>query len=157
MEEARCVICSKPATLRCPSCIDGVDYNGHPFAIHYCSVPCLESDLPTHEQNCKIANNHKQLYRTGELLQQLFYVYREKGFDIDVALVAESGGKMHVYEAPPVKGKALVPFPHVRFPKSEDKLAMLAWFACAESLALTHELLCDSLAGQSGRSPPTIS
>ncbi|KAE8443550.1 hypothetical protein EG329_001712 [Mollisiaceae sp. DMI_Dod_QoI] len=87
----------------------------------------------------------KLLYQAGDLLQEMFYVYRENVFDKLIVNIEHKDGKMYIYEG--VYGRLqnnfdlLEPFPHHLVSNEEDKHAILAHLSCGEAVGWMNELI----------------
>ena len=97
-----CASYTKPASLRCSGCIEGIDANGLPASpTQYCGKKCqIKHWKASHKKECKMMNDRKHLYRAGEFVQVHFYKLRECAFDVFFDKVEyKDHGKVHVYEA----------------------------------------------------------
>jgi len=71
-----CTSCGNIADRCCSSCIEGLDRYGNPSSTWYCSEICELGHAQEHIRGCDAANYRKQLYRTGAVLQEMFYSAR---------------------------------------------------------------------------------
>jgi hypothetical protein len=79
---ALCARSRKPATKPCTRCMDAPSSTEHPFVnVLYCSSECQNSTWNTHKALCNHLENRKLLYRAGSILQENFYVFKERTFD----------------------------------------------------------------------------
>ena len=104
-----------------------MDRNGDPHPTDYCTKVCQNAHQYEHELQCRLANDWKQLYRAGDLLQKMFYSNRELMFATVVARVEKIDGKLHVHGGTREDSETLVDFPDALFVEEEDKKKMLAW------------------------------
>ncbi|TVY60736.1 hypothetical protein LSUE1_G007922 [Lachnellula suecica] len=102
----------------------------------------------------------KQLYRAGEILQELVYVHREKNFDMILTKVEkkpEGGDTMYIHETDYAKkrksgkitalGDLVYPFPSDLIPDLRDKQAVLAHLACDDAVGWMHDVVQYFLGG----------
>ncbi|KAH7386508.1 hypothetical protein BKA64DRAFT_759242 [Cadophora sp. MPI-SDFR-AT-0126] len=96
------------------------------------------------------------LYRAGDLLQQIFYVYREKVFDRRLAKIEKKGSKLYVYDAdlteaymkkPLTIHRLFAPFPEKVCETIEDKQAVLVQSASEDGIAWLHDIAKHILTG----------
>ena len=52
-----------------------------PAKVFYCDSACQKADWTRHKDVCLPIARRKRLYRIGDILQRLFYVYREFAFE----------------------------------------------------------------------------
>lgn len=143
-----CSTCGQPAETRCTGCIEGLDEQGKPTAVVYCSKTCQKVAWPTHKPDCKISNHRKQLYRAGSLVQKAFHEFRQAAFDVPVLKVEKVQGKLHARIAMSVPGRILFNFPADQFIKEEDKNAMLCWRTCDDAVGRMWPLVSMTLSGE---------
>jgi len=139
--QTACAACGNSANKRCNGCIEGINHAGAPSPTFYCSTDCQKAHWAKHKAECKLADARKQLFRAGELLQAVFYIFREIAFDILIASVWEKGGnKMHFYEKEwEGHEEPLFMFPADSIPEDHDRHALLTHHACGDALAYLHE------------------
>ena len=114
----------------------------------YCNSSCQKADWTNHKKLCKFLTTRKQLYRAGNIAQQIFYIYREHAFDEVIVKVEKEGNTLYLYEGLKHGEKVFVPFPHHLFSCKEDRNAALTNFACTDSLAFMHEIISKLLRGR---------
>lgn len=69
-----CANCGSHASQCCPRCAEGLDANGNLSTTYYCGQDCQrEHWTKTHETQCKLAVDRRQLFRIGRLVQWAFY------------------------------------------------------------------------------------
>jgi hypothetical protein len=72
--EHDCAHCGKPAGHRCARCAEGVDEHGNASSTYYCGAKCQTLDWKqTHQSQCGLAIDRRQLFRIGSLVQWAFY------------------------------------------------------------------------------------
>lgn len=138
-----CTACSRPAprpVLICTRCDEGVDKNGDAAYTVYCEKACRTKDEKSHQQSCKHSNIRKQLYRSGDLLQAIFYKFRDASFDKDVKELSKKNGMLHAKECFPQGDGRLFRFPRDRDSGSEDAAMRLTFSACTHACAYMYEL-----------------
>ena len=146
-ETQKCAVCEKATTSFCTGCRHGLDHYGKPVtSTYYSTKDCQTVDRKKHKAGCNNARQRQALYRSGEMIQELFYEYRRFTFEIDIQKV-ESGndGKLHVHQG---KGTdILFDFPEAQFSNDEDRKAMLAWNFCAEGTIRMDSLVKKAFKG----------
>jgi hypothetical protein len=95
---ALCAHYQKPAPQTCSGCKDVPETGSKIETTHYCSTECEKSDWANHKQLCKSLQTKKAFYRAGSVLQEIFYIYREKAFDKPIAKTEKKDGKMCIHE-----------------------------------------------------------
>ena len=99
---------------------------------------------------CDLANARKQLYRSGLLLKQVVYAFREAAFDFPINSVQVRDGKLHLSE--PFfdwNTGPLFQFPNELFSDQKDKNAVLTYNACSDAMAYMGEVTKKVLEGWS--------
>lgn len=127
--------------LICFKCSEGTNIDGIITPTHYCGTTCRNADKIPHEEACKLRNDRKCIYRAGDLLQAVFYEWRETAFDIKVTKAWKRDGILcfleDTYEPwDPVHFE----FPNHLFENAQDKEKMLSANACTDSLFNLNEL-----------------
>jgi hypothetical protein len=159
----QCAACTKPPlgqSLTCPSCVDGVDENGEPTSTIYCDEKCRNADAQKHASECNAKNELKEVYRAGEILQAVFYVWRETGFDLKIARVRKTNssgkallvvreGNYHTSDSKPYGSEG----PFFKFPAlpnldEQDKGAILSLSSCGDAMGHLLTLHKKLLAGK---------
>lgn len=145
-----CVHCKQKAILACSSCIAApVALSGLSETTWYCGVNCQKADWNKHKDICKSNQARRSLYRAGDIVQHIFYMYREKVFDKLVLSVERS--EEHINTAiryASDQDDFFVPFPDQVCFDDLDKQALLACWACADAVAYMHGLVKSLLRGQ---------
>jgi hypothetical protein len=98
-----CAHCAKPATLYCSACKAAPVYDEKEGVenenVRYWTAQCQKLDWVKHKGLCKALKERKAFFRLDSLLQEMFYMYREKVFDRPVARLEEKDGKLFIHEA----------------------------------------------------------
>lgn len=137
---ATCANCQKPAYTACSGCNDTPDYGQEEAKkTSYCSSECQKANWAAHSKLCKKLQNRKALFRATDILQEIFYLYREKTFDKRITKVEEKDGIIFVHELNPFDGKDTINELDLlqQFPSdlAEDhRKAILANMACTDTL-----------------------
>lgn len=155
-----CAHCEKPAALVCGACKDTPSYEDHAEgSIWYCTAECQKLDWTKHKTLCKSLKMRKQLYRAGSVLQDMFYMYREKVFDYHISKVEIKGSKIYLHlcydeavanakRPPGARKDVFLPFPSEYVPNLRDKQAILVYSASADSAAWMFEMVQLCLEGE---------
>lgn len=138
----KCAHCGKDAKQCCSRCNEGVNVDGITSPTYYCGKECQTADYPAHKKICSNANARKQLYRGGEVLQQVFYAYREAAFDFVFSNLKKiEDGRLHIEEPTHVEGSGpLYRFPGHLVDNQQDKAALLTFLACTDGVGYMFEL-----------------
>lgn len=89
----------------------------------------------------------KILYRGGDTLQKMFYLYRERVFDKKIAKIENRDGKLLIHDRDfnaeelskvATEVDLIKPFPHEMCENEEDKQAVLVHLACTDAVAWMH-------------------
>lgn len=93
----------------------------------------------------------KDLYRAGSILQQIFYLCREKLFDLPIHRIEYDNNRMLLHPLPAKDfGSApedrLFRFPSEKCKTEEDRKALLSYLACSD-LTLYLEHIAEYLLG----------
>jgi hypothetical protein len=94
----------------------------------------------------------KQLYRAGSVLQDIFYMYREKVFDYQVTKVEMKGNQIYLYlgyedgvaearRRPGVRKDVCLPFPSKDVPNLREKQAILVYSSSAQAVAWMFQVV----------------
>jgi hypothetical protein len=92
-----CANCSNLAKQRCTGCVGGIDdYDGNESPpTYYCGKDCQREHWKTHQTDCKLASDRKQLFRLARLVQWAFYASTKAMWSdgiLDVEKVEEVDG-----------------------------------------------------------------
>ena len=143
-----CSLCPRAASKTCLGCKDTpVFETDNPKTIRpgYCSPACQLDDWPSHKQLCEKLQARKLIYRSGAILQDIFYTFEELTWELDVWNIEKKDNECFVHIR--VNRSAYRPFisfkdfPHLLVPNDEDKKALLALYRCDESVAWMSELV----------------
>ena len=107
-------------------------------------MQCQKLD-PEHDTASHDANVRKVVYRGGELLQAIFYTFREEAFPTHIREVKTEGGRLIICK--PASGQILQPklskWPRYKFPSysvsDESTKAALLTFECTSIPAGIHK------------------
>lgn len=98
-------------------------------------------------------NNRKALYRAGEILQEVFYMWREIAFDIFIKSTWKTAdGTLCFHEDHYPPGISLFRFPNDKFSNLKDKQKMLSYAACTDAQGHLFQLCQKLLEGLSTES-----
>jgi hypothetical protein len=145
-----CHLCGRETTKICGNCAEGVDSDGNASQTYYCSKECQTEDFDTHvDHACLFSNARKQLYRGAEVLQELFFTFRQNIFENNIEkTVTDEDGKLHVY----LRSIEWDQWPlgsHPDHLKSDlHKKIWLSWQGGGIAVACTHDLLEQLLEGK---------
>ncbi|KAL8690945.1 MAG: hypothetical protein Q9218_003721 [Villophora microphyllina] len=143
-----CSYCAKPAITACRGCVNAPAFDdNHPPKTFYCNSVCQKADWTKHNVTCKVLCVRKQVYRAGDVIQRVFYTYRERLFEIPITKVEKEHHRMYLYEGQYADNQFLVLFPHHLFSSEDDKNRALAYNACTDSTAFMHYLVKAFLEG----------
>ena len=152
-----CAVCGDSTSKKCGGCAEGLDVDGNslPQPHFLCSDKCKLVDRPSHKDECNASKARKQLYRGGHLLQQMFYGFREVGFDLELVDVQVLGERIHTFDAEfDSSSGPLYPFPDALVANGDVKKALLMVGACNDTLAYMFELTKKVLSGESTQCRP---
>lgn len=143
-----CAHCSGRATQTCNGCVDApLGENGQTSNTYYCNTTCQNADWTNHKSICKVLSARKQLYRAGDTVQRIFYVYREHAFEKLITKVEKEDDTLYLYEGQ-YDREVLVPFPHHLFDCRDDREAALTYYACSDAVAFMLEIVGSFLKGK---------
>jgi hypothetical protein len=150
-EAQLCCVCGKTAIMGCSHCSEGRDNNGDVSVTCYCSRTCHAQDQDDHKSVCQIKNARKQLYRGGQLLQEVFLAFQEEIFLPDIHNIAIEGDKIVAFEndPPPSRPGPPFPFPSQLVHNMIDKAAILTFEASNVVTMVLLELIKTVLSGMS--------
>ena len=126
----------------CNGCADApILSTEQPSNTFYCSTSCQKADWEIHKKICKLSSARKRLYRAGDIVQRIFYLYREHAFEKLITKVEKVDDTLYLYEGVDYGGQILVPFPHRLFSCEENKLAALTYSACDDAVAFMRDIV----------------
>lgn len=139
MQSQLCASCKKPAVIACPNCKDSpIPDNTTEYPGYYCSRVCQYAHKLKHKTTCKRMLQRRLLYRAGDLLQALFYTYRENVFDKQISKIEDKDGKLYLHGIKSLKTVGtkldmLQTFPRHLVTNEADKQHALAYLACCDA------------------------
>ena len=148
-----CATCAQPAKQHCPRCIEGLDTECRPSPTYYCGKECQIKAWNKHKAICRGVTARKQLFRGGELLQEVFYTYREAAFDLNITDLKRENGVLSMYLAsilyvePTLGVGPVFAFPNHLVRDDAEKKALLAYDACVDATAYMYGLTTKVLEG----------
>lgn len=144
-----CANCGHPAFKKCAGCFRDHDGDDTSAVAHYCDRACQKLHWNTHKAECKNAADRELLYRSGAMLRDVFYSFREHAFDMSFTDVeCTTDGKIHLYEGIYAPQQILVDFPNHLALTDDVTKAVLTYNACGEPLVYLHSLSRKLLEGQ---------
>ncbi|PMD46813.1 hypothetical protein L207DRAFT_524161 [Hyaloscypha variabilis F] len=140
-----CVVCQKTATQRCNACKLSPRFDGTFESIYYCMAHCQKADWKNHKKICNRLRARKSLQHAAHLLQEIFYIYREKIFDKYIVKIDKKHEKLYIHEGLyPESSTAyeyIMPFPYKLFHNESDKRAVLVHWACDDAVGWMQEVV----------------
>jgi hypothetical protein len=148
-----CANCGGESKHRCAGCEEGVDRHGKHSPSFYCGKKCQQDHwYISHKANCKAANDRKQLYRAGVILQPVFETWRRLGWVENVQEVKWTGqdgrGKLLVRVGDPEANQVYHAFPEEVLPDQRAKQALLAHKAGLSAVKIMSSMLGELLEGE---------
>ncbi len=142
-----CARCHKDATKFCPRCKWTPDNfpGAEATKTYYCNSACQQEDWIDHKTVCKATQERKSLYRTGLIVQDVFYKFRERVFDKLIVKVERKEDVTYLYEG--LYKSTLLPFPSELFPNEQERNAALVDLSCDDSVGYMREILETMLEG----------
>lgn len=146
-EPHECANCQKPAKLRCSGCAPNTSVqtsSTRTSLTWYCMSTCQSAHRSAHKDTCEPLAAEKALYRAGDILQEMFYYYRQHLFDKSIARAEEKNGTIHLHEGTYSQYKTdvdyLCTFPSHLFDSKRDREAVLSFQACSDVTAWFDEI-----------------
>ncbi|CZT08056.1 uncharacterized protein RAG0_13280 [Rhynchosporium agropyri] len=144
-----CARCGRNAELTCSGCKNAPPVDGDVKIVYYCSPKCQKEDWQHDKGICKRLQTRKGLYRAGSVLQEIFYMYREKLYEKFYVKIEKSEGRLVLYEGQyslstpfiTAPTDCLIPFPETLCQTAEDKKSILVHLSCDDASAWLHEVL----------------
>ncbi|PVH78506.1 hypothetical protein DL98DRAFT_590250 [Cadophora sp. DSE1049] len=142
-----CAKCSRPTDRACFGCKDAPALHDGVRSVFYCSSACQKAHWKVHKGDCKVMKERKILYRVGDTLQKMFYLYRERVFDKKIAKIEKKDGKLLIHDRDfnteelskvITEIEMIKPVPHEMCENEEDKKAVLVHLACSDAVAWMH-------------------
>jgi len=104
-----------------------------------------EGGLEEPQTNMQPLEGTKALYNAGSLLEEIFYVYREKIFDQPIAKVEIKEDKVYMHDGRYSTGLSrydfVQPFPNHLLSNESDKKAVLVYMACSDAVGWMQEVV----------------
>lgn len=148
-----CGHCGKEATEPCPSCHGAPGYESEPMKTNYCNAWCQLADEGNHRISCKELQARKKLYRVGDTIQQVFYLYEKNRWAWNMYNVVkipdtddEHENSMILFLGP--WNGYLQPFPEGLLAGQKEKESVLAHLNCHDSIVSMHEMVESVLLGK---------
>ncbi|EGP84943.1 unnamed protein product [Zymoseptoria tritici ST99CH_1A5] len=144
--------CPKPILI-CTECADGTDQHGTATTTIYCDTKCRAADTK-HAKLCAVKNQQKELHRSGEILQAIWFIWREVAFDMKLSHIekkkAASGEDLlffHEGDYTDHNEGPLYPLPALANMDEKDKQAVITLNSCGDAMGFLHGLSKKLLAG----------
>jgi hypothetical protein len=155
-----CARCQSPATLSCVGCQDAPALDPQIHSASYCTIQCYEDDKQTHKATCKQLQARKLFYRAGDVLREIFYIYKEKIFlkKILGVEVKNGGGDIHIkiesidnmtqISRLPTFAELLQTFPRNKCGSRGARKSVLTHDASSDAVAWMHDMVKLMLEGR---------
>lgn len=146
--EGDCASCQQTTRKYCSRCVLSLDVNSNPLPLTiYCSADCQKSDYASHKSICSA---RQQLFRGAKALKQVFLMFREMTYDMDLWEVITSGEEIQSYIPIYYYAVKKVPLYASRndlVTNEADKEALLAYRSCVLALSYLFPLMSKVLEG----------
>ena len=106
----------------------------------YCNTDCQKAGWAIHKTLCNHLRRQKRLYRAARLIQDAFYTYRRRMYDVSIARIERKGSAIHVWEGPYGLTQCLVPFPNHLILGKEEEESLLSYLTCSDALTCMYDL-----------------
>jgi hypothetical protein len=147
-----CTRCQAPATLPCVGCQDAPILDPQIHSASYCNISCYKADKDKHEETCKQLQVRKLFYRAGDILQEIFYVYKEKIFlnkilsvkvmeNGDVGLTMDNMDNAKQMAMIPTFAELFQKFPGNKCGSRGARKAVLTYNAGSDAVAWMHDMV----------------
>lgn len=143
-----CNVCPKEATILCENCCNTPSHSNDTIITpSYCSQVCQISDLPSHKEQCLILNKRRTLFRAGEIIQSLFYIYRRTFFSgyVKEIIISEDQKTMWIHHYEGMGWNTIwdlvKPVPNELCATEEIEMSLLASLKCQESIAWFYDII----------------
>lgn len=148
-----CSNCGGPPSQRCAGCAEGVDKRGNHAPTFYCSKECQKKHWKgAHKTACKAANERKQLFRAGQILQAVFNASRRLTWYDKIEEVkwrTEAGEKRLMVRVDNFRNVGeLAPFPDKLIPDEQAKQVLLTHRVGLEAVMTMSDLVKNLLEGK---------
>lgn len=144
-----CKLCAKPTTKLCQKCKEGAQGDLEHHQTYYCGKECQTIDWKSHKSICKSHRQRKQLYNAGRFVQQMFYVYRENVFDIEISKIETQDGKTLIWEGKYQRGQIMAKYPKDLVKDESTKQVVLTYLTCSDAVHLMEKITRTCLQGKS--------
>ncbi len=135
----KCAHCHKHASRQCVACKDSPSIDKRTESSWCCTTKCQKADWDAYKDLCRSLKERRDLCRAGDLLQDIFYLYREKLFDRLIDQIELRDGKSYIQEghyAPHLtEYNSLVPFPESLCQDPLDMKALLVHLSYDHAVA----------------------
>lgn len=159
-----CGHCKKAAiTLSCPHCRGAPGYeNEESVKTNYCNAACQKAHWGYHKLLCKEFQARKCLYRAGDTLQQILYLFQKSKWSVKIYDAERVKEQPYQYQDYPVEkcdtlflyksrhsgSGSLPPFPDALFLSDREKESALAHLSCHDSILSMHDMVMSILQGK---------
>lgn len=148
-DEQRCLNCEEKATQTCKACRSTPSAtDGQVSSVWYCGPACQKAHWTEHKAQCKAAQARQALYRAGDLVQQIFYLYTKTTYMWNPGRVEKIGTTWLIYPRVKKTNSVLTPFPHAIVPDVHDQEALLTYQSCSSAVSLMHNVVKALLKGK---------
>lgn len=155
-ESQPCGHCKKETTRPCPGCHGARGYEQEqPLRTNYCNGACQRADWESHKELCKVLQARKILYRAGDTIQRIFYLYQESKWARNTYKISrdknthyqhedepiEKCDTLYLYDYPHFGTSYCPPFPNALFLSNREEESALAHLSCHDSIISMHEVV----------------
>lgn len=146
-----CQPCGPIESLACEVCMDAPLLESEQQT-WYSSTQCCNADKSDHKTICDKFVERRNLYRIGDIVQEIFWVYRPLINRLPLSLVLELGPTLRMefdYTKDPKDHHYLLPIPGDAFYRvfdAETRHSVLAWNSCTHAvtwMSATFEYLLE--------------
>ncbi|KAE9380047.1 hypothetical protein N431DRAFT_315648, partial [Stipitochalara longipes BDJ] len=153
-----CSRCQKPATLPCVDCQDAPTLDSQFHSAIYCDINCYEAEKDKHKATCEQLQVRKLFYRAGDILQEVFYIYKEKIFLMkilsvkvmengDINLKMDNMDNMTQISMMPTFAELFQKFPGNKCGSRGARKAVLTFGSGTDAVAWMHDMVKHMLKG----------
>ena len=135
--QLQCPNCTLAVTKGCRGCKDTLGRDGNTVAnVAYCSVTCQREDWNRHKTSCKARQMRNVLYRSGQMVQRMWFIFRETVFDSPVTKATISGQSVVFHCGVYGEDDYVFDLPNHLFLVEKDKQAILSHQSSFQASAL---------------------